>query len=59
MIILTINKKGNIKLPKEVIRHLGNAQHLQIRLNPHGVTLTPVRIESAINIRRIPESQNK
>ena len=54
MIILTINKKGSVKLPRDLLKSLGDARHLQLRLNAHGISLTPVRIETASSRRDFP-----
>ena len=59
MIILTVTKKGTVKLPKEVLDHLRDTRHLQLRFNSHGVTLTPVDIRSVADLKAIPEPDTK
>ena len=54
MTILTLTDKGTLKLPREALDHLKDAQHLQLRLNSHGITLMPVRIESANSRKDFP-----
>ena len=54
MIILNLTESGAIRLPKETLRHLGNPQHLQVRQNATGITLTPVRIMSTMDRKGIP-----
>ena len=54
MTILTLTDKGTLKMPREVIDHLRDTRHLQVRLNSHGVTLTPVRIQTAANAKNFP-----
>ena len=58
MTILSISKRGTLKLPREVVQHLLGAKHLQVRLGVSGVTLTPVEIKPAIDIKGIPESKS-
>lgn len=54
MTILTITRKGTLRLPNAIIQHLQSAKHLQVRLNAHGLTLTPVNIRSLANHKAIP-----
>ena len=55
MTILTISKKNTIKLPKEVSLYLRGAKHLQVRLSASGITLTPVQIQPAADLKAIPD----
>lgn len=58
MIIVTISDKGGVKLPVDAVQHLGNARHLQVRLNAHGITLTPVHIQAAAKLKAVPEGRS-
>ena len=54
MTILTITQRGTLKLPREVMNHLRDTRHLQVRLNSHGLTLTPVHIQNATSPKNFP-----
>ncbi len=54
MNILTVSKRGTLKLPREALSELNGAKHLLIRATAGGITLTPVKIEAAVSIRGIP-----
>ena len=54
MTILTVSKRGTLKLPREAIAHLQGAKHLQLKLGTIGVSLTPVKIT---NIKEIPPAK--
>ncbi len=58
MTILTVSKRGTLKLPKEVLHHLCGAKHVQVRLGAGGVGLTPVQIQSAIDLKGIPPQKS-
>ena len=57
MTILTINRKGTVKFPKEVLKHLREAKHLHVRLNARGITLMPVQIAPALELKAIPSGK--
>lgn len=55
MTIITVTKKGTLKLPKEVLAHLGGSQHLQVRLVDKGVNLVAVQIQTSSGLKGIPK----
>lgn len=59
MNIIIVSKRGTIKLPKEFLNELHGAKHLLIKSTATGLSLTPVQIQAAIDIRSIPSPQAK
>jgi|GEM_PF-3545147 len=59
MNILTLNKRGTLKLPKEIIAELHGAKHLLIRVTATGIALTPVQIQAASELKAIPDLSTK
>jgi hypothetical protein len=55
MNILTVSKRGTLKLPKEVMGAFHGAKHLLIRVTSSGISLTPVQIQAAADLKNIPE----
>jgi len=55
MLILTITNRRTLKLPREVFNHLRDTRHLQVRLDPDGIILTPVDVDSATDPEATPE----
>lgn len=55
MTILTLTKTGALRLPKDILKHLGNPKHLQIRMNSSGATLSPVQIHPTMDKTAFPE----
>ena len=45
MTILTITRRGTLRLPREVFHHLRDTRHLEVRIHPEGIILTPVSID--------------
>ncbi len=54
MNILTISKRGTLKLSKDVLAELQGAKHLLVRASSSGISLTPVQIQAAVSMRGIP-----
>lgn len=54
MTILTLSKRGTLRLPKEVLNHLGDAKHLQVRFGSSGIALVPVKIQAQGDLKAIP-----
>ncbi len=54
MNILTLSKRGTLKLPREVLGEFHGAKHLLVRATGNGIALTPVQIQAATAIRNIP-----
>lgn len=59
MTILTLNKRGALKLPKEILSEFNGAKHLMVRVTSTGVALTPVQIHAAADLKAIPEAKPK
>lgn len=59
MNILTVSKRGTVKLPKEVTAELHGAKHLLIRVTASGISLTPVQIQAAVDFKAIPDLKPK
>jgi len=57
MTILTISKRGTLKLPKDVVAQLNGVKHVQLRQSSTGIVLTPVQIQVAIDIKAIPDGR--
>lgn len=56
MTIVTMTEKGNIKLPREAVKHLRGAKHLQLKLNGYSIALVPVHIQTAVDLKAIPKA---
>lgn len=54
MTILTLTRTGAIRLPKEVLRQLGNPKHLHVRVSASGLSLSPVQIQPTMDRKAIP-----
>ncbi len=55
MTILTVSKRGTLKLPKDALAHLKGVKHLQLRLGTSGVSLVPVQIHLTVDLKAIPK----
>lgn len=55
MTIVNMTEKGNIKLPREAVKHLRSSKHLQLKFNGYGVALMPVQIQTAVDLKAIPK----
>jgi hypothetical protein len=56
MTILTLTKTGALRLPRELLKLLGNPKHLQVRVNATGITLSPVEIQPTMDKKAVPEA---
>jgi len=54
MTILTITKRGAIRLPKELVQQLKGTRHFQVKVSAGGITLMPVQIQLTVDLRAIP-----
>jgi len=54
MNILTISKRGTLKLPKDVLAEMKGAKHLLVRASSSGISLTPIQIQAAVSLSGIP-----
>ena len=59
MTILTISKRGTLKLPKDIVAAFHGTKHLQVRTTNNGVLLTPVQIQLAVDMKAIPQAEPK
>jgi hypothetical protein len=54
MNIITISKRGTMKLPKDILAELNGAKHFILRVTASGISLTPVQIQAAVDFKAIP-----